>query len=420
VARVQGWLEKTAAGWPDDNDCDLERYIPGTQDPVLVLCDLVELGDVTGCVQVLPTGRGVVRVSPEQRPVPPKTRKGRRRPRSGSLGWVANVGELAQPIVGWTDVAALLDPVDTIALLRLVHEHGLRHLLLRYTRSGTPGTLALVLEAAGNAPGARQASPRVRSSPTADTSVAARRLRSGVGAPELASFRVAIVGCGAVGSAMVDLLFRNGVTRQILLDPDRLRPGNVIRHLADDRHVGLHKVHATRQRLGEVGLVVDDVDARVDAIGSPGSALLLMDEVDAVVDATGDEWTTALLRWAAESTQTTVVSAAVQREGGIARADRFPAPVGDYLPSVPLRTDLPAPGREHGCGDAVSNTPPSAVVAAATLGVELLLAGLSGVSATPASLLRVLEPQPDAPYDRLTMLTSPPAAQDPPVTGAPR
>jgi hypothetical protein len=48
--RVRGWLDQTAAGWPGDDVCDLERYLkPDTTALVLYNADV--LADVVGVVK---------------------------------------------------------------------------------------------------------------------------------------------------------------------------------------------------------------------------------------------------------------------------------------------------------------------------------------------------------------------------------
>lgn len=113
-----------------------------------------------------------------------------------------------------------------------------------------------------------------------------------------------------------------------------------------------------------------------------------------------------MLCWAATVTGRPMVTVCVQREGGIARADRFPLRgEEEHLPPVPEMPDL-APSRERGCGDAVSLTPPSAVVAAADLAVELVRDELTFSRALPPTVLRVLRLQHDSPYDELRTLTA--------------
>src|SRR5262249_6019899 len=120
---------------------------------------------------------------------------------------------------------------------------------------------------------------------------------------------------------------------------------------------------------------------------------------------------TALLAWAADTARRSLITVCVQREGGLARADRLPLR-GDeqHLPPAPRRGSA-GPVRERGCGDAVSATPPSAVVAAAELGAALARAELTLERALPATIVRVLDPQPDSPYQEIATLVPPSTSQ---------
>jgi molybdopterin/thiamine biosynthesis adenylyltransferase len=241
----------------------------------------------------------------------------------------------------------------------------------------------------------------------ADTSLSSRTLRAGPQAHTLAKVHVTIVGCGAVGSYVADLLYREGVRRFLLVDPDIYRPGNVIRHAAPARLVGQPKVQAVADALLALDLGAPDITFDDERLSTPEHALRLVRETDVVIDATADERATALLRWASHSTGRPVISACTQRDGGIARADRFPPTDGEeYLPAVPLLPGHSLPIRERGCGDAVSPAPPAAVVAAAELAVELARGQLVLDRTAPASVVRVLQSQPDEPYRTITTMTS--------------
>ncbi|MFC0623252.1 ThiF family adenylyltransferase [Kribbella deserti] len=403
LERVAGWLTQTARGWPDDDDIDLERYVEGAVDPRMVLYDEMELEGLSGCVETkIDAHEMTITVLPTARGVPPSQRhkKGTQRTRR-HLAWLADLGHVARPLTGWADTEAALGD-DAVTVRRLVVQGALDLLLLRYRRGGRTGMLVLATTKLNGR-------PAVRRCEAADTSEVSRRLRSGPPSAELVDRKVAIVGCGAVGSFMADMLFRDGLRHLDLRDPQRLRPGNVIRHLAGDTYVGLSKVVATKAHLGATGLDVTHVDTHVTSVTDPITAINMLQTHDLVVDATADERTTSLLSWAAEQTGRTLVSVAVMRGGGVARVDRFPLRPGEqHLSPVPLRDDLRGSYRERGCGDAVSPTPPSAVVAAAELATELSLDQLSDERRFPATILRVIRPQPDAPYDKLATLTSNP------------
>lgn len=63
----------------------------------------------------------------------------------------------------------------------------------------------------------------------------------------LASRRAAVIGAGALGSAICDQLARAGLGSLAILDRDVLEAGNTVRHAAPYRLAGLHKAVATSQ-----------------------------------------------------------------------------------------------------------------------------------------------------------------------------
>jgi ThiF family len=405
LQRVGGWLAQTAAGWPGDQDCDLERYLQ--RDERIVLYDGEAVLGVKGCLRTTFNRQaGTVTITGERRrPLlsPPKARRGLPR-KDKHLAWIADIGEVVRPIWNWDGLVAALGG-DGVTVDRLVRLGAVELVLLHYRRHGQAGVLALAVD-----PRTPPAAPRVRACESADTSIAARTLRAGPPAQELANRPVAVVGLGAAGSFLADLLYRSGVRRLTLLDPERLRPGNLIRHLAGNPFLGYPKVHAVRGHLAALGLDVTEVTGQVTLLATPAEAIDLLARHDLVIDATGNARATALLRWAAEQTGHPLVSVCLQREGAIARADRFPLRDGEqHLAPVPSLPGPPLLPRERGCGDPVSLTPPVAVYAAAELGCRLALDQLRGDHRLPATLLEVLGPQDDAPYDRLGLLNAAPS-----------
>lgn len=108
---------------------------------------------------------------------------------------------------------------------------------------------------------------------------------------------VLVVGCGAIGSVLVDQLARAGVGRFLLVDRDMLEPGNLVRHAGTLRATGLNKAVAMAHHIRTVnphaevgayslavGFPVLDVDGRL------GGQLLaeLVAGVDLVIDASAE------------------------------------------------------------------------------------------------------------------------------------
>ncbi|MER9863198.1 ThiF family adenylyltransferase [Mesorhizobium sp. M0185] len=109
----------------------------------------------------------------------------------------------------------------------------------------------------------------------------------------LAEKRVAIIGCGSVGSKMAATLARSGVRQFTLVDDDVFFAANLVRNDLDARAIGLHKVDALTARLKDI--VVDgDVECRRVALGqqeSAGTTESVIEELaraDLLVDATAD------------------------------------------------------------------------------------------------------------------------------------
>ncbi len=396
--QVAGWLERSADGWSNDTATDLERYLPA--DTEFLLYDADELEGRTGVLRF--DGARVRRLKPAARPSASSGRKGKRKRSvrselrtSGPAGYLLDVGELSSPVLGWPDLLMAAGDQGR-KFERLVRLRIVTVAVLRYTRSGQPGVLALSLRPSAEVPGG----VALAAIESADVSLASRELRSGTAAASLARVRIAVVGCGAVGSYVADLLLRSGVRRLRLIDHQRLRPGNVVRHLAGDRYVGAFKTEAVRACLAATGLPVEGVSVELALMTTAQQASNLVSGHSLVIDATGDQRAAALLQMAALDVGAALVKVCLQREGGIVRVDRFPLQFGEsHAPSVPV-----LPGavrmRERGCGDAVSLTPPHAVVTAAALAVRTAVAVLTGV-ASNASHVEVLAVQPDGPYQRL-------------------
>ncbi|HEV7963127.1 MAG TPA: ThiF family adenylyltransferase, partial [Actinoplanes sp.] len=347
--------------------------------------------------------RNTIMVMKEQRRRPIESR-GSRRPgrRDRRLAWVGDLGAIDVPLRSWSDIAKRLGHrADEVA--RLVSFGSVNLLLLRYSRGGRPAALAVSVRSGTGG-------IVTKACESADTSIATRSLRAGVAAPELVNARIAIVGLGAVGSFAADLLFRSGVRHLMLIDAERLRPGNVVRHLGGVDDVGDFKVAVVKRRLAASGFDVDGVLHQVGWLTRLTEAVNLVREHHVVLDATANGRASSLLATAAEimgrGANHTVISACVQREGQIVRGDRFPLRTQErHMPGLFAEPD--AGGlREYGCGEPISRTPPGAVLAAAELACRMVIDRATHDCVLPASMVDVRVPQPDASFDRLGLITS--------------
>jgi adenylyltransferase/sulfurtransferase len=103
------------------------------------------------------------------------------------------------------------------------------------------------------------------------------------GQRRLARASVLVVGCGALGTNVAEVLARSGVGRLVLIDSDRLEPHNLQRQaLAVEDDVGRPKATATADALARVNSEIR-LEAHVARLDG-GNAERLLEGVDLVVD----------------------------------------------------------------------------------------------------------------------------------------
>lgn len=366
LEQATAWLDHDYRGWPDDDGAlDLERYLPADQDRRLVLYRDTEL-EPGKYLKLKPVRNHALRLSGQ---AAHRRKGGKRSPRRWAADTVrvVDVGELITPIRSWDDV---LDRAgeDTAESLTKDRQLGLDHVAIRYQRRGEHGVLIASIFGLG--------SPNLAALNAAPDDQRTRDLRAHPNATTLQSKSVAIVGVGAIGSVVADLLHRHGVGRLVLVDGDVLKPGNTTRHMLGNEYVGLNKAIGMERMLSQRsgnGSTVSIIDAAVIVLDQ---AVNLFDAVDVVVDATADGRATALLTAAAGAGAVRLVSACVLADGYAVRVDVIPHPDASVLKTP----DLPPikPGvHETGCSSPVSTTPPAAAVEAAAIAArvttELLL-----------------------------------------------
>ena len=109
----------------------------------------------------------------------------------------------------------------------------------------------------------------------------------------LKAAKVAVVGCGSVGSKVAVHLARSGVGRFVLVDGDVFASGNLVRNELDWRAVGMHKSQALTARLQEVNTDCE-VLSRTTVLGgqeSGGATSATMGHIadcDLIIEATAD------------------------------------------------------------------------------------------------------------------------------------
>lgn len=181
------------------------------------------------------------------------------------------------------------------------------------------------------------------------------KLRSGEEFSELPSKRVGIVGLGSLGSKVASSLARTGVGHFILVDGDVLHAGNLERHDADWRDIGLHKVDiaARRLRLLAPGTRCDSwrtaIGAQISS-GEAGNVNAALDGCDLIVDATGEAQVFNHLAGLVTTANTTLLWGAVFAGGiggevGRSRPRKDPSPfnIRDAISQAYATADEPPP-----------------------------------------------------------------------------
>jgi molybdopterin/thiamine biosynthesis adenylyltransferase len=102
--------------------------------------------------------------------------------------------------------------------------------------------------------------------------------------------RIALIGCGTIGSHLAKMLAQSGAgygkdSRLTLIDQQKLRAGNIGRHLLGLPNVGRAKAIAVAKMLTAMYPDLDAAGIEDDALRRLSS----LDDYDLVIDATGDE-----------------------------------------------------------------------------------------------------------------------------------
>lgn len=124
--------------------------------------------------------------------------------------------------------------------------------------------------------------------------------------------RVAIIGCGSVGSKIATMLARSGVGRFVLVDEDIFLPENLVRNDLDWRDTGLHKVDAVARRVQLVNpkAACERYRRTVGGQGSAGAIeglIEVLEQCDLLIDGSADNSAFEVLSAVASFGKRTVV-----------------------------------------------------------------------------------------------------------------
>lgn len=110
---------------------------------------------------------------------------------------------------------------------------------------------------------------------------------------QLPARKVAVVGCGSLGSKLASMLARAGVGKFLLIDDDVFFTGNLVRHDLDWREIGTHKADSVARRIQLVNPSAD-CERRKSRLGgqeASGSIESLIEGLagcDLIIDCTAD------------------------------------------------------------------------------------------------------------------------------------
>lgn len=358
ITMISRWFDESAAGWPKDAPVlDLNAYFKRSDESRLIVC-----GDLTGLTYVkFAASKTALTVAG---PTTASRRANRQRSVKGrrQVGYVLDIGAPAEPPSTWTDILSRLDERTAREVDGAAKNGNIGYALVQYERDGHQGLLALALT--GTADGEVDA----RWADVASNQPADLALRVGTQQEVLRTKHVLVLGAGALGSHVCDSLARAGLGRLSIRDHGTVEPGNLVRHVAADRHIGWPKPHAVRDVVEGRSFNRTEVRPITDRLDNPREVPDLLQAYDLVIDATASGSVTAMLRHAAETLGECFISACLQENGAVVRVDVIPTVDGQPAPDPVAPSGAhPAVGYATGCGDPVSLTPHYAVVEAAAL-----------------------------------------------------
>lgn len=361
IAMIRRWFDESAAGWPTDAPVlDLNAYFERSDEHRLLVC-----GDLTGLtyVKFAATKTALTVTGPtaaNRRVNRQRTVKSRRQ-----VGYVLDIGAPTEPPVTWTDILRHIDENTAREVDTAAKNGNIGYALVQYERDGHQGVLALALAITGD--GEVDASwVDAASNLPGDLT-----LRAGTQQDTLRTKHVLVLGAGALGSHICDSLARAGLGKITVRDHGIVEPGNLVRHLATDRHIGWSKTIAVKDIIEGRSFNQTDVRSIPSRLDNPREVPDLLRAHDVVIDATASGHVTAMLKHAVETLDERFISACLQENGSVVRVDVIPTLDGrpTHDPVTPSGAQA-AVGYTTGCCDPVSLTPHHAVVEAAALAVR--------------------------------------------------
>lgn len=117
------------------------------------------------------------------------------------------------------------------------------------------------------------------------------RRASGLSLDVLGKSKVMVIGCGTLGSRVIDLLVKSGVENLKIVDNDTLKIGNVVRHVLGLEQIGLNKADGMKSYALERNPFIQIETFNADIRSDEGSLWLerSLEDVGLVVSCIGDD-----------------------------------------------------------------------------------------------------------------------------------
>lgn len=206
-------------------------------------------------------------------------------------------------------------------------------------------------------------------------------------AQQLAGTTVMVIGVGSIGGAAAQALAAYGVGRLILVDHDRLRWHNLLRHISGAAHVGRLKASAVREDLKLLRPETEVIACSLDVVTDADQIRALLPNNDLVVGATDGIASRRVISHLARRAGVDAILACVLEDGGIGELLRL-RPWRDRGCLVCQRRALrdsgsmdPEPAIDAGYGTGTRHRPMTAV------GADLHLVGQLAAKAAVATVL---------------------------------
>lgn len=101
--------------------------------------------------------------------------------------------------------------------------------------------------------------------------------------------KIALIGCGALGSAISELLIRGGVGNLLLIDHDILSAGNLVRHTLSGKEIGENKATAMANKLMSISPFSEIISNTAKFPTVKKEIESLLEDYDTVIDCTADD-----------------------------------------------------------------------------------------------------------------------------------